>query len=290
MINKIESLETRTEKIVYSTHDCEDILRLSKAETLELFKSSGIVLFRGFGVTPMQMKAFSEKFSCSYFGDPYKISVDSLDFVNLVDEDTNAIPAHTEYGFSPWTPDVVWFCCKTPVEGGETLFWDGVQIWKEMSKDTKQLFIDKKLKYYFESVPLDGLNKITFLGETLDDAKPILDKLEGLSYQINEDSTITCRYICSAVVKTKYGNQDAFACSLWYSQEEDDIFEDGSKIPDEVADEILKLYDKFAIEISWQAGDLVMADNRRFMHGRREFKDNQRQIFTTLTNLSLEDV
>ena len=288
MISKIEPLGTGTGKIVYSTNDSEDILHLSKAETLELFKSSGIVLFRGFGVTPMQMKAFSEKFSSSYFGDPYKISIDSIDFVNLVDEDTNAIPAHTEYGFSPWTPDLVWFCCKTPVEGGETLFWDGVQIWKEMSKHTKQLFIDKKLKHYFERVPLESLNKITFLGENLDSCKLKLDKIEGLSYQINEDSTITCRYICSAVVKTKYGDKDAFACSLWYSQEGDDIFEDGSKIPDEVANEIIKLYDKFAEEISWQAGDLVMADNKRFMHGRREFKDNQRQVFTILSNLNLD--
>jgi len=66
MISKIESLGTGTGKIVSSTNDCEDILRLYKGEILELFKSSGVVLFRGFGVTPMLMKEFSEKFSCSY--------------------------------------------------------------------------------------------------------------------------------------------------------------------------------------------------------------------------------
>ncbi|MBN3897491.1 MAG: TauD/TfdA family dioxygenase [Nostoc sp. NOS(2021)] len=289
MRNKIESFGIGTGKIVYSTNDYEDIFCFSKAENIELFKSSGVVLFRGFGVTPIQMKAFSEKFSSSYIGDPTKTSFDSVDFVNFVDAEMNAISLHVEHGFSPFRPDAIWFCCKTPVQGGETLFADGVQIWKEMSKHTKQLFLDKKLKFDFESVEFDDLKNFLVLGETLDNCKPILDKIEGLSYQINEDSTLSCKYICSAVVKTKYENQDAFANSLSGPLANGlEIFEDGSKLPDEVADEIQKLYDKFTEEISWQAGDLVMIDNSRFMHGRREFKDNQREVFTTLTNLSLD--
>ena len=291
MMSRIESLGTGTGKIVYSTNDCEDILRLSKAEILELFKSSGIVLFRGFGVTPIQMKAFSEKVSCSFIGDPIKISIDSDKFVKLVEFDTNAIPPHADYAFTPFRPDVIWFCCtKAPVKEGETLFWDGVQIWKEMSQDTKQLFMEKKIKFSWANFLLEHLNEITFLGETLDDAKPILDKFEGLSYQINEDSTFSAKYTCSAVVKTKSGNQDAFANDILggYKALGDEDFEDGSKLPNEVADEIQKLYDKFTQEISWQAGDLVMMDNWRFTHGRRELnKDNQRKLFTILTNLSL---
>ncbi len=286
MMSKIESLGTGTGKIIYSTKDCEDILRLSKAETLDLFKSSGIILFRGFGVTSTQMKAFSEKFSCSYIGDPVK-SLEG-DFINLVDVGTDALPPHAENGATPFRPDVIWFCCKTPVQGGETLFWDGVQIWKEMSKHTKQLFIEKRIKYSFERLPFDVLKKFAVLGETIDDCKSTLDKIEGLSYQINEDLSFSCKYICSAVVKTKYGNQDAFANNFWrYHERGYEIFEDGSKLPSEVADEIQKLYDKYTQEILWQAGDLAMIDNWRFMHGRRGFKDNQRRIYTTLSNLSV---
>ncbi|MEH2262929.1 TauD/TfdA family dioxygenase [Nostoc sp.] len=153
MISKIESLGTGTAKIVYSTNDCQDILRLSQAEIIELFKSSGVVLFRGFEVTPMLMKEFSEKFSCSYLKDPTKTSIDSVDFVNSVDNGMGASAAHTEHGSSPYQPDVIWFCCQTPAqEGGETLFWDGVQLWKEMSQHLKQLFVEKKLKFTFENL------------------------------------------------------------------------------------------------------------------------------------------
>ncbi|OYD96049.1 hypothetical protein CDG77_09210 [Nostoc sp. 'Peltigera membranacea cyanobiont' 213] len=289
MKHKIESLGRGPGKTVYSTNDYEDIFCFSKTETIDLFKSSGILLFRGFGVTPIQMKAFSEKFSCSYIGDPTKRSIDSADFVNFVDGEMTAVHFHIENGHTPFQSDVVWFCCKTPVQGGETLFVDGVQIWKEMSKHTKQLFKEKKLKFPFEGVPFDYLKKFGVLGETLDDCKAILDKIEGLSYQINEDSSFSIEYICSAVVKTKYGNQDAFANAFLGRYGDGlEIFEDASKLPDQVGDEIYKLCDKFTEEISWQAGDLVMVDNSRFMHGRREFKDNRREVFTTLSNLSLD--
>ncbi|MHC5731004.1 MAG: TauD/TfdA family dioxygenase, partial [Nostoc sp.] len=134
--------------------------------------------------------------------------------VSFVSPDIRAIPFHIENGNTPFRPDVVWFCCKTPVPRGETTFIDGIQIWKQMSKQTKQLFRDKKLKFSYESVPFDYLKKFAVLGKTLDDCKPILDKIEELSYQINEDSSFSGKYICSAVIKTKYGNQDAFANSL----------------------------------------------------------------------------
>ncbi|MEH2072619.1 MAG: TauD/TfdA family dioxygenase [Nostoc sp.] len=287
MIEKIEPLGTGTGKIVYSTNNCEDILHFSKAEILDLFKLSGVILFRGFGVTPIQMKAFSEKFSHSYLKDPTKGSLDSVDFVNSVDTGMGASAAHTEHGSSPYQPDVIWFCCTTPAqEGGETLFWDGIQLWKEMSKHTKQLFIDKKLKFTFEDVPLDVLNQWVDCGETIDDCKQVLDRFEDFNYQINEDSSFSLKYLCSAVVKTKYGNQDAFANFAWTAHARGwEIFEDGSKFSEEVVDELEKLFDKLTQEISWQAGDLAMIDNSRFMHGRREFKDNRRQLFTTIAKI-----
>ena len=84
MKRKIESLRIGSGKIVYNTNDYEYIFCLFKAETIDLFNSSRIVLFRGFGITPIHMEAFSEKlnFRCKKFLS--KESIDSFDFVNLV--------------------------------------------------------------------------------------------------------------------------------------------------------------------------------------------------------------
>ncbi|MEH1860184.1 MAG: hypothetical protein V7L21_19780 [Nostoc sp.] len=59
MKHKIELLGRRPGKIVYNSNDYEDIFRFRKAENIDLLDSSGVVLFRYFGVTPIQMKAFS---------------------------------------------------------------------------------------------------------------------------------------------------------------------------------------------------------------------------------------
>ena len=286
MINKIDPLGTSTGKIVHSCKDYFNILDLPVAETMELFKASGILLFRGFEVTPDQMKAYSEKFSCRHFLDFTKESITSDKFVNFVDNGMNNRVAHCEHAYLPLRPDVIWFCCTVPAaQGGETLFWDGARVWEELSEASKQLFLSKKLKFCHQ-IPADGWKRY-ICSDVITDFKQMLDRLEGVSFQIDEEQTVYLEYVCSAVVKTKYSNQDAFANSFWAYQKktEEAIFEDGSRASDEVADEIEKVLERLTEEIPWQAGDLAMIDNSRFLHGRREFNDKRRQVFTTLSNL-----
>ena len=290
MNSKIEALGTSTGKILYNS-DCKNILDFCYTEIIELFKSCGVILFRGFGVTPKQMKDFSEQFSYKYIRDFTKSSTNSDIFVNLVDSENeiNSLLPHCEYSFSPFRPDVIWFCCTVPAkQGGETLFWDGVRVWEELSEQSKQLFLSKQLKFSRKNVPFNVLKGLTGAdANTIDDIQQILDSIDGVSYQFNDDQTVSIEYICSAVKKTKYSHQNAFANHFWVQQKrtEEAIFEDGSRASDEVADEIEIIFDKLTEEIHWQAGDLVMIDNWRFLHGRRAFNDNRRQVFTTLSNL-----
>jgi alpha-ketoglutarate-dependent taurine dioxygenase len=288
MINKIEPLGTSTGKILYSSH-CQNIFDLSIAETMEIFKSSGVILFRGFGVTPKQMKEFSEQFSGKHIIDFTKISINSDKFVNFVDGGMDSLIPHSENSCFPFRPDVIWFCCTVPAkQEGETLFWDGVRVWEELSQESKQLFLSKQLKFSYNNIPVDRLKG--FIGSnanTIDDIKGMLDSLDGVNYQFNDDKTVSVEYTCSSVVKNKYSHQNAFANHFWVYQKktEEAIFEDGSRASDEVADEIETIFDKLTEKIPWEAGDLVMMDNSRFLHGRKAFKDNQRQVFTTLSNL-----
>lgn len=289
MMIKIESLGTSTAKIVYSD-DCQDILSLPVAKITALFKSSGLLLFRGFGVTHKQMKAFSEKFSSRFIRDKGRPLVDSSDgFVGLVDVGMHYLGPHCEHANSPFRPDAVWFCCAVPAaEGGETLFWDGVRVWEELSQELKQLFVSKKIRF-FQKFPADNWKYFLGSGATTSDVKRMLDGFEGVSYVINEDQSISLTYVCSSVVKTKYGNQDAFANSLLSEYKNPDgvvTFADGSLIPDAVIYEVKEVMDRLTEKIPWQAGDLAMIDNSKFLHGRRAFNDNRRQIFSTLSYLN----
>ncbi|MDF5719771.1 MAG: TauD/TfdA family dioxygenase [Rhizonema sp. PD37] len=291
---KIGSLETSTGKIVYS-EDSKNILCLPSAEIKELFKASGVILFRGFGITHQEMKEFAEQFSSRFIRDDDKPLVEPNGFVSSVDTGMDEIYPHRENGSSPFAPDAVWFCCTVPAaQGGETLFWNGVRVWEKLSEELKQLFISKKIKFV-RKYPVSSWKHFLGLGATIADAKRVLDSFENVSYQIDEEESIYTEYVCSAVSKTKYGNQNAFVNDVIASNnnlqgsanliEGSLTFEDNSLISEAVIEQIEKVVYGLTEEIRWQTGDIVMIDNSRFLHGRRAFSDNNRRLFALLSYL-----
>ncbi|GAB1539904.1 TauD/TfdA family dioxygenase [Scytonema sp. NUACC21] len=322
---KIAPFGTSDAKIVFNDNR-QNILSLPEQEVLDLFNSFGLLLFRGFGVNYEQMVEFSGKFSSKYVRDPERQIVGSPDkFIQLVDNGTDYIPPHCENAVSPFRPDVVWFCCAVPaVEDGETLFWDGVQVWKELSEQTKQLFLSKKLKFMFD-FDVDSWKLFFGSDSTLDDAKRAMEEFEEINYFVRDDRSIHMEYNCSAVVNTRTSSTKAFANSIipWYHKQgrwekiksyllemytnstlgkffgslpqflvtylqarpQRVTFEDGSLIPDVVIDEINTIMDRLTGVIPWQSGDMVMIDNSRFLHGRRAFQDTRRQIYSHLSYL-----
>jgi hypothetical protein len=170
-------------------------------------------------------------------------------------------------------------------EGGETIVCDGVRAWKEFSKPVQSLFLSQKVKYPHNFSPEQWKNFFGS-GTTIVDVKQALDELEGVSYSVDDNQSVSLEYTCSAVVKTKFDYQDAFANSIITDHENQEVLlEDGSPIPNVVIEEIKVVTDKLTQEIQWQPGDLVMIDNSRFMHGRRAFTDMRRKIYTNLSYL-----
>jgi len=286
---KVESLKNSSRKMIYGNNH-QNILNLPVEKVKDIFKLSGLLIFRGFDVNHKQMKAFSEKFSSGFVVDTGRAAVDFNDgFVRLVDSEMHDIGPHCEHAHTPYRVGAIWFCCGVPaVHGGETLFWDGVRVWEKLSEELKQLFASNEL-CFFNHYSANQWKYFLGSGATIDDAKQSLDGLEGVKYRFDEEQSISIEYVCSAVVKTQYSHQDAFANSLLNlhtSTGENVKFADGSLIPNSVISEIKEVTGRLTEAIRWQSGDLVMVDNSRFMHGRREFNDNRRQIFVILSELN----
>ncbi len=267
----------------------QDIMELPVAKVLEDFKSFGMLMFRGFDVNYEKMKGFAEQFSSTFMGQYSRPIVDlNNQFITLVDSGMHYIAPHCENANSPFRPDIVWFCCAVPAaEGGETLFWDGVEVWKAMSAELRALFVGQKVRYVQKFLASHWQQ---FLGAsaTIDDVKKMLEGIGGLSYKINQDESLILEYICSAVVKTKYGKQEAFANSIiseYRNPRGIVTFADGSAIPVKVINEIQKIMDNLTGLIPWVSGDLVMIDNSRFLHGRKSFNDRRRRIVTLLSDI-----
>ncbi|WP_235595918.1 TauD/TfdA family dioxygenase [Mastigocoleus testarum] len=285
---EIAPLSTSSAKLIHNKTS-QSILQLPVEETLDDFKVSGVLLFRDFGIDYEQMKTFAEKFSSRFVLDKDRPIVDPRNkFITLVDPGMHYVSPHCENANSPFRPDVIWFCCAVPAErSGETLFWDGVRVWKELSQELQELFIAKKIRF-LQKFPAADWKRFLGSGATLTDVKRMLNNIPGLNYKINEDQSVSIEYICSAVVKTKYGHQDAFANSLIaeYKNPRGIVtFEDASPIPSTLIDQINQVMNNCIEVISWKPGDLVMIDNSRFLHGRRSFSDRKRRIYSLLSYL-----
>ncbi|MCU0532543.1 MAG: TauD/TfdA family dioxygenase [Hydrococcus sp. Prado102] len=291
---EIDSLEKSSGKIIYSS-DRQDILSLPVEKIKELFKLSGLLIFKGFDVSCDQMKAFSKQFTSRYIRDSNRTFVD--DFLGLVDQGMYALGPHCENGTTAFRPDAVWFCCAVPAkQGGETLFWDGVRVWEELSEELKQLFISKKKIIFSNWYPAEAWKHFLGTGATLDDVKQKLNSIEGLTYAIAEDLSISIEFALPSALKTKYGDREVFAHSFMMEYSETGEmdyfktgtvkFEDGSLIPETAVYEIQEVLDRLTEVIPLQAGELVMVDNSRFLHGRRAFNDERRQIFSLLSYLN----
>lgn len=285
---KTASSLTTSAKVIINK-ESKSILELPIQEQLNLFRRFGVLLFRDFGVDYDKMKEFAEQFSSKFVLDKDRPIVDSRNkFVTLVDPGMHYVSPHCENANSPFRPDVIWFCCGVPAaQSGETLFWDGVRVWEELGEELRELFITRKIKFLQKFPPADW-KRFLGVGSTIADVKQMLNGISGLSYKINQDQSVSIEYVCSAVVKTKYGHQNTFANSLIaeYKNPRGNVtFEDGSSIASTVINQINEVMNSCTEIISWQPGDLVMIDNSRFLHGRRSFSDRNRRIYSLLSYL-----
>jgi len=101
-----------------------------------------------------------------------------------------------------------------------------------------------------------------------------------------ETGSISTEYECSAFTRPLYTDRLAFVNNILpvIVQEENGNthslvrFADGSKIANDVITEIREVTDKLTLPVAWEAGDLIMVDNSRLMHGRYAFNDTRREI------------
>jgi alpha-ketoglutarate-dependent taurine dioxygenase len=290
MIEGIEPLGQSGALIVHNRSSA-GILELPVAEMKELLKTAGVIVFRGFSVDPWRMKAFADRFSSRFNRDRLRPPVEGTGgFVQKLVEGTGYAEPHSEQADSPFRPDALWFCCESPAsDGGETLYWDGVKVWEELDPELRDLFTTKKIRY-FHLYSSDKWKMFLGHGAVLSDAQRALDGIEGVSYYVTGDESIYIEYVCSALVKTKYGNHTAFTNSL-LSERKNTLgdlmsFDDGTPIPEVVIAQIKRTMGGLTEEIYWQPGDLAFIENSRFMHGRNAFSDRRRQMYSCLSFLN----
>jgi alpha-ketoglutarate-dependent taurine dioxygenase len=271
--------------------DNVDICDLNEESIVNLFKTEGVLLFRGFATSAEIFTKFTNKFSkdfMDYTGGVFNRRVINGDSTLLSVNDFNhEIKLHGEMYYQKNIPLMLWFFCAHPAsQDGETVVCDGKRFFEELSQPLKELFSQKKLKYR------GYLDKEAWKRQYKTDDLRVVEQIckgNDVRVKINEDESIDIHYICSAIHPSSSGEYRVFISSLLPAKTMSPnsvSFDDGSEITDEVMSELNEIAEKIAAEIRWEKGDILMIDNTRIMHGRRAFVDNARDIYLRLCSPS----
>lgn len=254
---------------------------LDRTDLITRFERHGVLLFRGFDITPSSLVAFTSRFAETYAPDAiWRKARFGEKEIHTVNTGSFAIPLHSEASFGAAWPEILFFYCSVPPSrGGATTICDGVALFQRLSPTTQRLFTSRPLRY---DISLRGVK--TASGGEVEwpslalGVSGVWDRTNGryrLSVYRNAVHETRCRSETGPIL--------SFCNYVMLGTEHDEIeritFADGTPIPDEALAELHAAAEPLTIELAWQPRDLIMIDNWRFMHGRRAFDaDDARDI------------
>ena len=259
--------------------DIKDISKLDYLDIIRLFEVKGLIIFRDFEIDPQRLSELTSRYTETYANDAQRRE-NRLDqkVVNNVDDGNQEMALHSEASFSPNWPEIVWFFCnEAPTEGngGATTFCDGIKLWDSLSTNTKNFFQLNPIKYELE-IPIKNISKkkgskkwpLNFQGS----ADGILDY---------EKSILKITQIRFAVIHSRIPGKICFSNHTLYKNTDPTIIKWGTihdkDIPSEIIKEVEEKSKLITYDLKWKKGDLLMIDNKRFMHGRRSFKEKDKR-------------
>jgi alpha-ketoglutarate-dependent taurine dioxygenase len=280
------------------------LLELPTEEIWDAYQRSGLLLFKGFRAEAHQLRIFAGRFSeGSEFLSPGRETHETPEGpVYLAEAGAGYVELHRENGFLTLQPDIIWFCCEVPSRaGGETTYCDGVALWKAFSEETRQFFLRQRVVGRQYGIPIAHFQGLFgpecsaeevrgFLEVLASGAEPLNERIDHLNaradYGQDADGTFRMNFHCSAVIKTRYGKEYAFANQMPVYLKKNEALdhgrtltlEDGSPLPSAIVEEVAEVSRGLTEAIPWEAGDLSMIDNSRFMHGRNAFSDPARRL------------
>ena len=256
----------------------EDIRKLDYNLIVKLFEKSGLILFRDFEIKSSEIVKLTDLYTENYANDALrrKSRMEQKEVRN-VDYGNEEMALHSEASFSPNWPEIIWFFCNEFNTNGRgtTTLCDGIKLWDNLSYETKNFFLLNPIKYKLK-IPI-GEKKIGkktkkwFLNyQGAGDG--LLDLSKGL---------LNITQIRFAAHPSRLQSKICFSNHTLYMDTDPTIIEwgtiDGNKIPKEILDEANKKSSEITYDLNWKKNDLVMIDNKRFMHGRRSFKKSDKR-------------
>ena len=257
----------------------------NKSEIIQEFEFNGIVRFKVLYNSVKDIMGFVDNFTLSYTNDAMRRNIRfNNKKIRDVDVGTREIRLHSETSFSPAQPEIIWFyCIKPPKDNfGKTTLCDGMQLWNDLSAETKSFFLANPVKYELK-IPIE-INK-----KHKGKKKWYLD-VPGVSncFLDYDKNLIEFDYYKYAIQESRYPDKLCFANHLLVplnseSQLLQRTIAGRKSLPKNINSEVASKSKRITQKINWKKNDLIMIDNFRFMHGREKIVYKHRDIVTIQT-------
>ena len=226
--------------------------------------------------------------------DPARDFIDGVS--QKVDAGTSAVGLHIENGNTPFPPKLVaFYSAKSAAIGAQTTICDGVELFNAMP--------DVMKRQWQRQVTVSRLLPSNIWRKYVVDQHPMVDRLEQVSEQhlqdlikanpkqrgtVDNNDNLYYQLEISPCLQVidEFGNQQlAFANAIlgpsFNYQPPEYRFENGEIVSELLIQETAGLAEQTTKEHQWQNGDVILIDNHRVMHGRREITVplNERELF-----------
>ncbi|MEU9505176.1 TauD/TfdA family dioxygenase [Micromonospora sp. NPDC048170] len=216
---------------------------------------------------------------------------------------TRGMPLHREASYAPGSPDLLTFLCERPAaDGGRTTLCDGVALLAALPPEARAEF--EQLEIVWENALPDGEWQRAFGTDdpaavrlALRQWEPYLRPWESVRVHATDTALVT-GFGTRCTPPTLFGGVPAFCNSLFISRPDADEYHDqrlrvrtasGAPVPAGLLSVAAEAARRLTVTVPWQAGDVLVVDNSRYLHGRQAFTDTGRSVMVRMGHLHLKE-
>ena len=244
------------------------------------YKAHGALLLRGFGADLDTFRRFARSLcpTAVINESPGRAVLDAANAIQGVDGGTNAFALHPELAREPWKPDAALFGCLAPPGiGGETTLCDGIALAAALPEAVRAGLEGRRLVYIMGVWP--ELLRFWFDTETPSDAL-LANPPRPLPYRFwrMPDGRIAREFSRPALHRPMFAEGPAFGNFLLFARFNNGrgnfpLLDDLTPVPEDWLQAMHAAGEALTAKVQWQAGDVLVLDNTRFLHGRRAIAD-----------------
>ena len=269
-----------------------------RADILTALQTQGWLLLRDEGYNVDSFSSLMNDLCQTLTYDPARENINKE--AQKVDAGTHPVGLHIENGNTPMPPDVIAFFSELSAsKGSQTTVCDGHAVYEALPADLKQLFSQPiRISRYLPKA-IWQTYMATAMGQTegsnnfsLDDLKSFIDKTKSdlLTHAVEPQSDGGVRYVLQvpAIRSDNLSGLPAFANTLLgpsFNYEKPEFtLANGEPVTADMIERLTQLCEAYTQDVTWQDGDVLVIDNKRIMHGRREILVplNERKLYIAM--------